>query len=143
MLGFGGKRRRRLPVNAEINIVNLVDVAFVLLIIFMITAPILQGGIEVALPEADAAPITTSDAVVVSIAANADIYVEKVRVASLDEFEQVFRTYVTGGERKQVTLKADRGVPYGRVAEVLGRMEKLDVADVGLSVEPLVQPRGR
>lgn len=138
MLRFGGKRRRNLPVTAEIQITNLIDVAFVLLIIFMITAPILQGGIEVALPEADAAPLTTSDALVVSIAESGDIFIEKVRVASLDEFENVFRTYTAGPERLQVTLKADERVPYGRVAEVMGRMKKLDVADVGLAVQPIM-----
>jgi biopolymer transport protein ExbD len=132
MLRVGGRRRRRLPVNAEINLTNLIDVAFVL----MITAPILQGGIEVALPEADAAPITTSDALVVSVARNGDVYVEKVKVASLDEFETVFKTYASGEKRKQVTLKGDRGVPFGTVVDVLGRMMRLDVADVGLAVEP-------
>jgi biopolymer transport protein ExbD/biopolymer transport protein TolR len=140
MLQFGGKRRRRMPVNAEINLINLVDVAFVLLIIFMITAPILQGGIEVALPEADSAPITTSDALVVSVARNGDIYVEKVKVKSLAEFESIFRGQVSkaGGdtERKQVTLKGDRGVEFGRIVDLLGRMKKLDIADVGIAVEP-------
>ena len=130
MLRVGGRRRRRLPVNAEINLTNLIDVAFVLLIIFMITAPILQGGIEVALPQADAAPITTSDA------RNGDVFVEKVKVASLDEFENVFRTYATGEKRKQVTLKGDRAVPFGAVVDVLGRMVRMDIADVGLAVEP-------
>ncbi|HET9740800.1 MAG TPA: biopolymer transporter ExbD [Solirubrobacteraceae bacterium] len=136
MLRVGGRRRRRLPVNAEINLTNLIDVAFVLLIIFMITAPILQGGIEVALPQADAAPITTSDALVVSVARNGDVFVEKVKVASLDEFENVFRTYATGEKRKQVTLKGDRAVPFGAVVDVLGRMVRMDIADVGLAVEP-------
>lgn len=138
MLRSSGKRRRNLPVTAEIQITNLIDVAFVLLIIFMITAPILQGGIEVALPEAEATPLTTSEALVVSIAANGDIFIEKVQVATLDEFENVFRTYTAGPERLQVTLKADKGVPYGRVAEVMGRMKRMDVADVGLAVEPVM-----
>ena len=136
MLRSGGRRRRRLPVNAEINLTNLIDVAFVLLIIFMITAPILQGGIEVALPTADATPFTNSDALVVTIARNGDVYVEKVKVSSLDEFENVFRTYATGDRRKQVTLKADRDVPHGTVVDVLGRMVRMDVADVGFAVEP-------
>jgi biopolymer transport protein ExbD/biopolymer transport protein TolR len=136
MLRVGGRRRRRLPVNAEINLTNLIDVAFVLLIIFMITAPILQGGIEVALPQADAAPITTADALVVSVARNGDVFVEKVKVSSLDEFENVFRTYATGEKRKQVTLKGDRAVPFGAVVDVLGRMVRMDIADVGLAVEP-------
>ncbi len=135
MLRMGGRRRRRLPVEAEIGITNLVDVAFVLLIIFMITAPILQGGIEVQLPEADATPLTESEAIVVSVADNGDVFVEKTRIASLDEFEIVLRTMITG-EKRAITLKGDRRVNYGRVMEVMGLIKRLGVEDVGLVVEP-------
>jgi biopolymer transport protein ExbD/biopolymer transport protein TolR len=137
MLRFGGRRRRALPVNSEINITNLVDVAFVLLIIFMITAPILQGGIELQLPEGSASPIKSSDAVVVSVAKDGAIFIEKVKVASLEEFETVFKTYAGGGtERKVVQLKGDTNASFGRVIEVLGVMKDLDVADVDFVIEP-------
>ena len=58
------RTRRRLDPNSDINLTNLIDVAFVLLIIFMITAPILQGGIEVALPKAESSPITSQEGVI-------------------------------------------------------------------------------
>jgi biopolymer transport protein ExbD len=60
-------RRRSLQVDAEVRLTNLIDVAFVLLIIFMITAPILQGGVDVKLPEADAVPMESTDALVITI----------------------------------------------------------------------------
>ena len=134
MMHLGGRSRRSLPMNAEINITNLVDVAFVLLIIFMITAPILQGGIEVQLPEANARPIENADAIVVSIASDGSLFIGKAKVEEA-EFETVLQTYLNGDERPFVQVKSDRGVSWGRVAEVLGYLVDLEV-DVGFAVEP-------
>ena len=135
MMHFARRRRGRLPVNAEISITNLVDVAFVLLIIFMITAPILQGGIELQLPEADAQPLTKSDPVTVSVAKDGSVFVDKTAIASMEELELVLSAF-TGDADKQVNVRADQGVPYGRVAVVLGVLMKLGFDDVGLPVEP-------
>jgi biopolymer transport protein ExbD len=130
-----------MSMSAEINITNLVDVAFVLLIIFMITAPILQGGIEVQLPEAEATPLTTNEAVVVSVDERGDVYVEKTRIASMDELETVLGAFVSGDQKKPVMLNGDRRVVYGRVMEVMGLIKKMGIEDVGLAVvEP---PRRR
>ncbi len=135
MMHFGGKRRRDLPINAEINLVNLVDVAFVLLIIFMITAPILQGGIEVQLPEADARPLQTSDDnTIVTIAADGTIYVGKVKVRSLAELESMLRSY-RSRDKKEIVLKSDKSVNFGRAAEVMGVAQKLGL-QLGVVVEP-------
>jgi biopolymer transport protein ExbD len=140
MLHFG-RHRRGLPINAEINITNLVDVAFVLLIIFMITAPILQGGIELQLPEADATPIDQTDALVVSVGRDGDIFVGKTRVESLEEFEQIVPTLMGGDTKRPVSVKGDRGVEYGRVMQVFGVFMKLGITNVSLAVEP--PPRQR
>ena len=131
--------RRHSHVNAEINLTNLIDVAFVLLIIFMITAPILQGGVEVALPKAAAAPITSQEGVIVSVRADGSIYIGDVRVQSLQEFERLFPTYIRQQSKKFAYLKADASATHGRVMEVVGIMKKLDVAEVGFVVEPLAQ----
>ncbi|HEY8484766.1 MAG TPA: biopolymer transporter ExbD [Longimicrobiales bacterium] len=122
--------------NAEINVTNLVDVAFVLLIIFMITAPMLQGGVEVQLPKADAAPITSTEGVIVTVARDGKIYIGNTPVSSLEEFEVFFPQYVKKQGVKQAYLRGDQDVPYGRVLQVLGRMKKLDVTEVGLVAEP-------
>jgi biopolymer transport protein TolR len=130
------RSRRRLDANAEINLTNLIDVAFVLLIIFMITAPILQGGVEVQLPKASAAPITSQEGVIVTVRADGSIFVGDVRVQSLAEFERVFPSYMRQQSKKFAYLKADTKTSYGQVMQVVGIMKKLDVAEVGFVVEP-------
>jgi biopolymer transport protein ExbD len=137
MLQYGVRGRRSLPVNAEINLVNLVDVAFVLLIIFMITAPILQGGIQVELPQAEASPITTSDAVIVSVADNGDIYIDQARLGSVEEFEIALSAVLGDApEEGEVVLKGDRSANWGRIVEVMGVMARLGV-NLGVAVEAL------
>jgi biopolymer transport protein ExbD len=126
-----------MAVNAEISITNLVDVAFVLLIIFMITAPILQGGIEVQLPQAEARPIATPDAVVVSVAEDGGLFIEKTRVTD-DEFEDVLRAHIGDAQDAIVTVQGDRAVDYGRMTTVLGYLNRMQV-NIALAVEP--QPR--
>ena len=139
MMRFGGRRRRNMAVNAEISITNLVDVAFVLLIIFMITAPILQGGIEVQLPEADSRPLEASEAVTVSVAKDGSVFIEKAKV-SMQEFEGVMRTYVGPDAKRPVILRGDRATAYGGVAEVFGVLARMG-ADVSIAIEPAPQRR--
>lgn len=137
-------RRRRgrdssLSIIADINMTNLIDVALVLLIIFMITAPIMQGGVQVALPRADAKPVTTNTGVIVSVAADGKIYVGEVPVATYEEFRTLYPQYMRGKGLRDAYLRADSTVPYGRVLQVLGMMKKLDVAEVGLVAEPQME----
>src|SRR6187549_1411080 len=112
-------RRDHLTAGADITMTNLIDIAFVLLIIFMITAPILQGGIEVSLPKASSSPITSQDGVIVSITKPGTIYIGEVAVRSNSEFERVFPSYMNKQSRKYAYLKADADVPHGRVMEIL------------------------
>src|SRR5882672_5850395 len=83
--GGGGLRGHgELPLSADINVTSLVDVAFVLLIIFMITAPIMQGGVEVELPRAEARPIPAREGMVVSVDRSGRIFVDETRVSYAD-----------------------------------------------------------
>lgn len=139
---MASRRRRRgqdFGFMADVNMTNLVDVALVLLIIFMITAPIMQGGVQVALPRAEARPVTTSSGVTVSVAADGKIYVGDVPVSSYEEFRTLYPQYVRGKGLREAYLRADSTVPYGRVLQVLGMMKKLDVAEVGLVAEPQME----
>jgi biopolymer transport protein TolR len=131
------RNNRGLPATAEVNVTSLVDVAFTLLVIFIITAPILQGGIEVELPQAEAGPITATEGVVVSLTKDGDIFIGDVPVKSAAEFEALYTEYVRGRNVREAYLKGDAAVPYGRVAEILGLMKKLDVAEVGLVADPV------
>lgn len=131
----GGKRR--LP-RAEINVTSLVDVAFTLLVIFIITAPIMQGGIEVELPRAEAAPITSTQAVVVTVDRNGQIYLGDLAV-SVEEFKTIFPEYVQSRGLTEAHLKGDHEVAYGQVVLVLDLLKQLDVTEVGMIVDP--EPR--
>jgi biopolymer transport protein TolR len=131
-------RRRRpdgLPISAEINVTSLIDVAFTLLVIFIITAPIMQGGVEVKLPRAETAPITTPDGIVVTIDRDGEIYIGDAHT-SWGEFAAAFPEIIEQKQARNVYLRADEGVPYGRVLQVLGTMKALDVVSVGLVAEP-------
>ena len=125
---------------SEINVVPLTDVMLVLLIIFIITAPILQGGVEVQLPKGEAAPITTAEAVTVTVARDR-IYMDRVPVNSLAELERLLERQMAEKGTKRVYLRGDSAVAYGQVAAVFGVLQRLDVVDVGMVFEP--EPRRR
>jgi biopolymer transport protein TolR len=131
------RRRNRNPTvaNAEISITSLVDVAFTLLVIFIITAPILQGGVEVQVPRARAETIASPEGVIVSVTRDGSIYIGEAQ-ASWEEFEPALQDIVRERQAKNIYLRADEGVEYGRVLQVLGAMKALDIAAVGLVAEP-------
>ena len=133
MLHLRRSRRRSINVDAEVRLTNLIDVAFVLLIIFMITAPILQGGVDVKLPEADAVPIESNDALIISIKEDGTIVVNETET-TLDELPALVRTYARGD--MPIALKGDKNVIYQHVVRVLGRLRRAGITDVGLMVEP-------
>jgi biopolymer transport protein TolR len=127
-----------LAANAEISITSLVDVAFTLLVIFIITAPILQSNVEVNVPRAQAEPITTPEGVIVSVNREGKVFIGEAETP-WDQFEAALPDVVRAQQARSVYLRADEGVPYGRVLQVLGAMKALDVATVGLVAE--AEPR--
>jgi biopolymer transport protein ExbD/biopolymer transport protein TolR len=124
-----------LLVSAEINVTSLVDVAFTLLVIFIITAPIMQGGVEVQVPRAQAETLASPEGVIVSVTLDEEIYVGESPVR-WEEFETVLADVVRERSARTVYLRADQGVPYGSVLRVLGAIKAMDIATVGLVAEP-------
>ncbi len=135
------RRKRGLPLSADVNVTSLVDVAFTLLVIFIITAPILQGGVEVQLPKAPAAPITSSEGVIVTVRQDGSIYIGDVPTTSIDDFRRLFPDYVRRKSVKSAYVKGDARVPYGDVLRVIGVMKQLDVTEVGLVADPELEHR--
>jgi biopolymer transport protein ExbD/biopolymer transport protein TolR len=129
------RRGDRMAVNAEINVVSLIDVMMLLMVIFMITAPMMQGGVDVALPRAAARPIEAERGVIVSIQRNGRLFVDDAQV-SLAELAGSIQRLAERNGRRGVYLRADAGVPYGTVVQVLATMRKNGVTDVGLVAEP-------
>jgi biopolymer transport protein ExbD/biopolymer transport protein TolR len=124
-----------LPFNADINVTSLVDVAFVLLIIFMITAPIMQGGVDVRLPRAEGQPLEPKQGLVVTVDREGQIYVDQAQL-SYDEFRATFPAFVRTKHPNGVYLRADGGVSYASVMKVLAAIRASGVNDVGLVTEP-------
>ncbi len=139
-LGGGGLRGHgELPLNADINVTSLVDVAFVLLIIFMIAAPIMQGGVDVQLPRAEARPITSREGMVVSVDRQGRIFIDQTQV-SYNDFRITFRSLVAARKPQSVYVRADSRVPYGDVVRVLAVIRTSGVRDVGLVAQDETAP---
>ncbi len=134
------RRRSRAGLNADINVTSLVDVAFVLLIIFMIAAPMMQGGVEVRLPRAEARPLESREGMVISVDRRGRVWVEGTAFSYTD-FRASFRAMVARRDPSGVYLQADRGAPYGDVVRVLAVIRAAGIQNVGLVAEPEDQPR--
>jgi len=106
-------------VNAEINVTSLVDVAFTLLVIFIITAPILQGGIEVAIPRADVQPLTSQDSpIYITVMRDGSVYLEESLISE-DELMTGLPQLLAGGTIERVYVRADSLAPYGPVLKAM------------------------
>jgi biopolymer transport protein ExbD/biopolymer transport protein TolR len=142
MVGLGGglgSQRGEMPLNADINVTSLIDVVLVLLIVFMITAPIMQGGVDVELPRAEARPLQAKEGMVVSVTRDGRIFVDNTAVTYRD-FRVTFRSLVTTRKPSGVYLQADAGVPYGEVVRVLAVIRTAGIQNVGLVAADESQP---
>jgi biopolymer transport protein TolR len=131
------RRHSRLELNADINVVNLIDVMLLLMVIFMITAPMMQGGVDIALPQADVAPMEAKRGLIVNITRDGQIVLDEDAPLSEAEFAASFAALAANRTEGGVYLRADEAVSYGTVVRVLATMRRAGVADVGLVAEPV------
>lgn len=117
---------------ADINIANLVDVVLVLLIIFMISAPLLQSGIEINLPKTRA-PVMEEEVegVIVTIDSLGGVYVNDVW-ARMDNLEETVETAMQTKHSSSVYVRGDSAVLYGTAIEVIGRLREMGIQSIGL-----------
>lgn len=131
------RRREGMALNGEINVVSLIDVMMLLMVIFMITAPLMQSGIDVNLPNADAPALESRNAVAVQVRQNGDITVDGVKISQAD-FARTFKQLAARkGKDSSVSLQGDEAVPFGRVVEVFAMMLKNGVTNIQMVTEPL------
>jgi len=123
---------------AEINVTPLVDVVLVLLIIFMVTAPFLQGGLEVDLPRVATRGLDVREGLIVSVRADRTIAVGSTVVPSARLESALERA---GAARRPVFLKADQRVPYGIVVDLIARMRRVGIVSLGLVTQTPEAPR--
>ncbi len=119
----------------DLNFTNLVDVALTVLVVFIITAPMMTPGIDVSLPRTDASLPHDEEGVTISIKENKQLFIESDRVKP-EDFESKLKKIL---EKKPpgvtVYLRADKNIDYGFVIEVIGKMRKVGVKDLGLVAE--------
>jgi biopolymer transport protein TolR len=118
---------------SDINVTSLVDVMMVLLIIFMLTAPFIQAGIQVKLPKAKSTVIKETDAVVISVTKDRKVYVNNDLVDEA-HLGSTLATLKAAGEER-IFVRADQDVAYGAVMSVIGEVKAAGISDVGMITE--------
>jgi biopolymer transport protein TolR len=122
---------------ADINVTPLVDVMLVLLIIVILIAPMLQKGVDVALPEADHTldKPDTSDQIVVHVDVRSQLYVNGLKQASIEDVVARLQTVLESAKDRTVYLKGDRDAPYGAIMSMMDALRKAGIETVGLITE--------
>ena len=131
----GSENRKRFM--SDINVTPFVDVMLVLLIIFMVTAPMMMQGVDVNLPETTAKNIKTQeDPLILSVNKEKEIYLEK-NIIKLEDLENKLNTIFKYRRDKEVLLRADRDVPYGFVIKVIAGIKRAGIDKLGMITEPI------
>ena len=129
------KYRRRHTIS-ELNLTNLIDVVFALLIIFMITAPMMTQGVQVDLPKTESENVEANQSIQVSINSRNEIYIDQQKV-SLVDFRREFKDIFSGRTDIPVFVNADKKVPYGMVIRVISELQNVGVVKLGFLTLPL------
>ncbi len=122
---------------SDINVTPLVDVMLVLLIIFMVTAPMMTHGVKVDLPTTESKSIKTQeDPLILSITKKRDIFIENYKV-ELGDLKGKLNKIFANRAAKEILLQADKNVPYGFVMTVMSQVKEAGITKVGMITEPL------
>jgi biopolymer transport protein TolR len=127
---------------AEINVIPLVDVVLVLLVIFMVTAPMLYRGLDINLPQTATNTIKPEQRVVVTVERDRQIYMDKAAVPLIELQSRLASLHQANAE-VSVFLRADREVPYGTVVQVMDSIKKAGIDKLGMVTDPLQEERVR
>ena len=127
------KRSRGKPINQEMNLTNMIDVVFSILIVFMISAPLMSQGIKVELPKAEAPTMEQEKLLKVSINKQDEVYIADMKV-NLTDFRSVFKSLWDGN--MAVVISADETVDYGKVMKVVSLVQQAGVTKLGFLTLP-------
>jgi len=134
---FESRHRRFL---AEINVIPLVDVVLVLLVIFMVTAPMLYRGMDIKLPTSTSNTIRPEERIILTIDRDQKLYMDKDPV-SVRQLEFKLKTVKQRNAEVAVYLRADRDVPYGTVVQVMDGVKRSGIEKLGMVTDPETQER--
>ena len=132
MTGNGGKKR----LMSDINVTPFVDVMLVLLIIFMVTAPMMIQGVDVNLPKTEAKPVKTKeDPLILTVDKKQEISIEKQKIA-LDELDEKLKSLFKYRDNKELLMRADKDLSWGFVAKVIAGIKAAGIEKLGMITEP-------
>ncbi len=134
-----GRRESGRSTLSQINVTPFVDVMLVLLIIFMVTAPMMEQGVDVNLPEVENAPglEAAKDSLIVTVEKSGAISIGRTQVPDPAKLTPVLQQVLKGNNERHVLLEADRDVPYGKVVQVMAAIKRAGVQKLGMvSEEP-------
>ena len=129
--------KRRRPFLAEINVTPFVDVMLVLLVIFMITAPLMQHGMDVQLPKESISPISIKEIPTVTVKSNKKIFWKQEELVNLMALTRKVKQYIEVDKNASVYLRADKMLNYGFVMHVMATVKEAGVENIGMVTQPL------
>lgn len=141
--GRGGRRSGRRGLLAEINVTPFVDVMLVLLIVFMVTAPLLTAGVDVSLPKTEARQLSEQDRpLTLTVQADGTVFIQETEI-TLDALLPRLEALAREGQDSRIFIRADTKAEYGVVADVMARMSTAGYSNLALVTEPrAIEPGG-
>ena len=130
------ERRKSSRLMSEINVTPFVDVMLVLLVIFMITTPLMQHGMDLQLPEESTETVDVKDVPTVSVRSNKTIYWNQEKMATLVSLTEKLTQYVGRQKDGTVYFRADRSLDYGFVIKVMATIRRAGIRNIGMMTEP-------
>ncbi len=134
-----GRRESGRSTLSQINVTPFVDVMLVLLVIFMVTAPMMEQGVDVNLPEVENAPNleAAKESLIVTVEKSGAISIGRTKVPNATKLTPVLQQVLKGNTERHVLLEADQDVPYGKVVQVMAAIKRAGVKKLGMvSQEP-------
>lgn len=128
--------KQRRPFMAEINVTPFVDVMLVLLVIFMITAPLMQHGMEVQLPKESIAPMPAKEIPTITLRSSKKIFWKQEELENLMSLTRKVEQYVKANRNGSVYLRADKTLDYGFIMHILSVVKQSGVQNIGMVTEP-------
>jgi biopolymer transport protein ExbD/biopolymer transport protein TolR len=139
-MAFTDNKGRTRTSMSDINVTPFVDVVLVLLIIFMLTAPILQSGIDVEVPKTRTVKEISEERVVISIDRQQKVFIGNEPI-NINEIPNRLRQKVRDPQRQSIFIRADENVPFGAFATVMDAVKQSGITNVSIVTQPLPQPR--
>ncbi|HLI77586.1 MAG TPA: biopolymer transporter ExbD [Acidobacteriaceae bacterium] len=141
-MAFTNSQGRTQTSLADINVTPLVDVVLVLLIIFMVTAPVIQSGIDVKVPQTKTVKEITEERLVITIDRDQNVYLNNQPV-NINQIGQRIREKIRDPEGQSIYVRADENVPFGAFATVMDAVKQSGITNVSIVTQPLEKHGGR